>query len=108
MGRVLEHSKRKQAAASADLRELGTQDTSLAVTARQLLSFACKVGWSAVSELLLPIALAMTASASELLVELETMADEGLTLLHHAVRSRNVALVSSCSFLLLFCLAGLQ
>ena len=98
MGRVLEHSSRKQAEASsrpADARELGTQDSSLALTAKRLLSFACRVGWSAVSELLLPIASDMTASASELVAELETLADEGLTLLHHAVRSRNVALVSA-------------
>ena len=90
MGRVLEYSNSKQAAARGTEREQG----SIAVTAKRLLSFACQVGWSAVSELLLPIASAMEATASELVAELEHLADGELTLLHHAVRSRNVDLVS--------------
>lgn len=88
MGRVLEYSK--QAAA----RGIDREQASIAVTAKRLLSFACQVGWAAVSELLLPIAAAMEATASELVAELEKLADEGLSLLHQAVRSRNVDLVS--------------
>ena len=94
MGRVFDYSKRKQAAGGTD-RELG----SIAVTAKRLLSFACQVGWSAVSELLLPVASAMDGTASELVAELEDLADEGLTLLHQAVRSRNVDLVSPWHYL---------
>lgn len=90
MGRVLEYSNSKQAAARGSDREEG----SIAVIAKRLLSFACQVGWFAVSELLLPIASAMEPTASKLVAELENLADEGLTLLHHAVRSRNVDLVS--------------
>lgn len=98
MGRVLEYSSRKQAAAlsSQDAgQEASKEDRSIAATAKRLLTFACQVGWSAVSELLLPIATAMRATASELVADLEQLADEGLSLLHHAVMSRNVNLVGS-------------
>lgn len=90
MGRVLEYSNSKQAAARGIEREQG----SIAVTIKRLLSFACQVGWAAVAELLLPTASAMGATASELVEELENLADGGLSLLHQAVRSRNVDLVS--------------
>ena len=98
MGRVFDYSNRKQAAGGAD-REPEMEQGSIAVTAKRLLSFACQVGWSAVSELLLPVASAMDGTASELVAELEDLADEGLTLLHQAVRSRNVDLVSSWYYL---------
>lgn len=97
MGRVLEYSNSKQAAAlgnEAAARGSGIEERSIAGTAKRLLSFAYQVGWSAVSELLLPIASAMQATASELVADLEKLADEGLTLLHQAVRSRNANLVS--------------
>ncbi|KAL3149084.1 hypothetical protein ABBQ32_001927 [Trebouxia sp. C0010 RCD-2024] len=102
MGRVLEYSNCKQAAAlgsQAAAQEHSKEDKSIAATAKRLLSFACQVGWSAVSELLLPIAAAMRATASELVADLEQLADEGLSLLHHAVMSRNVHLVSSSHYL---------
>lgn len=97
MGRVLEYSNSKQAAfgSQAAATENGMDARCIALTAKRLLSFACQVGWSAVSELLLPIASAMEATASGLVAELENLADGGLTLLHQAVRSRNVDLVSS-------------
>lgn len=97
MGRVLEFSNNKQAAATsrhARVRHYGSQEKSIAVTAQRLLVFACQVGWVAMSELLLPIALAMGATASQLVVDLESLADQGLTLLHHAVKSRSASLVS--------------
>ena len=94
MGRVFDYSNRKQAAGGSEM-----EQGSIAVTAKHLLSFACQVGWSAVSELLLPVASAMDGTASELVAELEDLADEGLTLLHQAVRSRNVDLVSSWHYL---------
>lgn len=106
MGRVLEYSNGKQAAAlgsQAAAQEYSREDKSIAATAKRLLTFACQVGWSAVSELLLPIASAMRATASELVADLEQLADEGLSLLHHAVLSRNVNLVSSSHC---FCEAG--
>ena len=96
MGRVLEFSNNKQAAATsrhARVRHYGSQEKSIAVTAQRLLVFACQVGWVAMSELLLPIALAMGATASQLVVDLESLADQGLTLLHHAVKSRSASLV---------------
>ena len=99
MGRVLEYrsSSSKQAAAGGDQarsREHGLPGAAIADTVRRLLSFACKLGWCAVCELLLPIAAGMASTASELVAELEALADEGLTLLHHAVRSSNVSVVS--------------
>ena len=96
IGRVLEYSNSKQAAvgSQAAASENGRDGRVIAVTAKRLLLFACQVGWSAVSELLLPIAAAMEATASGLVAELENLADGGLTLLHQAVRSRNVDLVS--------------
>ena len=99
MGQVLEFSNRKQAALASgqpNARQYGTRERSIAVTARRLLSFALQVGWAGVSELLLPVAAAaMGATASELVADLEKCADEGLTLLHHVVRSRNANLVSN-------------
>ncbi len=96
MGRVLEFSNAKQGAATGRqerMRHYDSQEQSIAGTTRRLLSFACQVGWVAVSELLLPIATAMGATASELVADLERVADEGLTLLHHIVRTRNASLV---------------
>lgn len=97
LGHVLEFSNSKQAAVTngqQHARQTGTEEKSIAATARRLLSFSCQVGWAAVSELLLPIASAMAATASELVADLERICDEGLTLLHHVVRSRNASLVS--------------
>lgn len=96
IGRVLEFSNSKQAAATngqQSKRQFASQERSIAVTVHRLLAFACQVGWVAVSELLLAIVSAMGASASELVADLEGVADHGLTLLHHAVRSRNASLV---------------
>ena len=97
LGRVLEFSNNKQAAVTngqQHARQVGTEETSIAATALRLLSFSCQVGWAAVSELLLPIVSAMAATASELVADLERICDEGLTLLHHVVRSGNASLVS--------------
>ena len=97
LGRVLEFSNSKQAAATngqQQARQVGIEERSLAATALRLLSFSCQVGWAAVSELLLPIVSAMAATASELVADLEGICDEGLTLLHHVVRSGNASLVS--------------
>ncbi len=97
LGRVLEFSNNKQAAVTngqQHARQVGTEERSIAATALRLLSFSCQVGWAAVSELLLPIVSAMAATASELVADLERICDEGLTLLHHVVRSRNASLVS--------------
>ena len=103
IGRVLEYSNSKHAAvgSQAAASENGRDGRVIATTAKRLLLFACQVGWSAVSELLLPIAAAMEATASGLVAELENLADGGLTLLHQAVRSRNVDLVSLCHLLAL-------
>ncbi|DBA97467.1 TPA: hypothetical protein ACH3X1_015182 [Trebouxia sp. C0004] len=97
LGHVLEFSNSKRAAVTngqQHARQFGTEEESIAATARRLLSFSCQVGWVAVSELLLPIASAMAGTASELVANLERISDEGLTLLHHVVRSRNASLVS--------------
>ncbi len=97
LGRVLEFSNSKQAAVTNGLqhaRQVGTEEKSIAATALRLLSFSCQVGWAAVSELLLPVVSAMAATASELVADLERICDEGLTLLHHVVRSGNASLVS--------------
>lgn len=102
MGRVLEFSNSKQATATdgqQPARQFATQERSIAVTVHRLLAFACQVGWVAVSELLLAIASAMSASAFELVAVIEGVADEGLTLLHHVVRSRNASLVCMHSLL---------
>ena len=71
----------------------------MAVTVRRLLAFACQVGWVAVSEFLLAVASATGASASQLVADLEEVADQGLTLLHLAVLSRNASLVCMRSLL---------
>lgn len=96
MGRVLEFSNSKQATVTdgqQPARHDGTQERSIVATLHRLLAFACQVGWVAVSDLLLAIASPLGASASELVADLEGVADHGLTLLHHAVRSRNASLV---------------
>lgn len=97
LGRVLEFSNSKQAAVTngqQQARQAGTDEKSIAATARRLLLFSCQVGWAAVSDLLLPIVSAMAATASELVADLERIYDEGLTLLHHVVRSGSASLVS--------------
>ena len=97
LGRVLEFSNRKQDAAingQQHARHVGVEEKSIAATALRLLSFSCQVGWASISELLLPIVSAMAATASELVADLERICDDGLTLLHHVVRSRNASLVS--------------
>ena len=100
MGRVLEFTNDKQAAATnsphhAKKHYSAEESESIASLACGLLGFACKVGWVAVSELLLPVVTAVETSMTELVTDLENVADEGLTLLHHAVRSQNAALVCS-------------
>ncbi len=97
LSRVLEFSNSKQAAVingQQQARQVGVEDKYIAATALRLLSFSCQVGWAAVSDLLLPIVSAMAATASELVADLERVCDEGLTLLHHVVRSGNASLVS--------------
>ena len=95
MGRVLEFSNDKQAAATNSPHHpkklySAEESESIASLACGLLGFACKVGWVAVSELLLPV---VSAVETSMVTNLENIADEGLTLLHHAVRSQNAALV---------------
>lgn len=101
-GRVLEYSNCKQAQLTGrnpPTREYAPADElAIAATARRLLSFACQVGWAAVSEMLLPAVLVDGQSIDELVSELDKISDQGLTLLHHAVRSRSASLVSHTEF----------
>ena len=98
MGRVLQFSSNKQALLTNGQAESKTysreESKSIETIARGLLAFACKVGWEAVSELMLPVVTAVRTSMADLVEDLEHISDEGLTLLHHAVRSKNAAVVS--------------
>lgn len=96
-GQVLEYSTSKQIQMTGQqipTREWAPADEfAIAATACRLLSFACQVGWTAVSEILLAVCPITGQTISELVAELDRLSDSGLTLLHHAVRSRSASLV---------------
>ena len=98
VGRVVEYSNNKQAhmvGSTKPCREYAEEDVeTIAATARRLLSFTCQMGWTAVSEMLLVVAQVADQDIKWLIAELDLISDKGLTLLHHAVRSRSAALVS--------------
>ena len=102
IGQVVEYSNSRQArmvGSTVPCREYAAEDVAaITATARRLLSFTCQMGWAAVSELLLVVAQPEATDINELIEELNRISDAGLTLLHHAVRSRSAALVGfSCA-----------
>ncbi|BDA46756.1 probable squamosa promoter-binding-like protein 4 at N-terminal half [Coccomyxa sp. Obi] len=97
MGRVLELKNAVAAAkfgTSQHVRTFSAADVALvAQIARRLLIVAINKAWPAVARLVLPVAAADAASVGEAVRQVETLTG-GLPLLHLAVRSQSIPLVS--------------
>lgn len=69
---------------------------TIATKARRLLAFACDLGWAAVASRVLPLATAKCSCANEMVAAIHASTSSqpgGLSLLHRAVRSGNLALI---------------
>ncbi|WIA40659.1 hypothetical protein OEZ86_004365 [Tetradesmus obliquus] len=94
LGLVLRHISSSSGASTAPA-AAGIGHAAIAEKARRLIAFACDQGWVAVASAVLPLASACGTCAHDIVAAIhDSTAQDGLSLLHRAVRSGSPRLVA--------------